>query len=259
MIDTPAISISPDMFILEVVDPPEIVVINLDRRPDRWAAMQESWHPEVAKRFVRFSATDGRLLAPHDVEPHQTANKLNVEKAAAEVACRQSWIRAVEEFGPALYFEDDARPGDLWPYGLPPDDATLVLLGGFLWRKTRRPGWCPAWYGASGAHAVWLRTDRAAKSLVRAWQSDDRRFEPIDISWSTALIRSRAVIAVPQMVLQVDLGTDIQIGRTFHRGESSPFDPWCSLEGGLQQVRRSNSWIHYGYDDPEIVSRAPSK
>ena len=252
---------SPDMFILDVINPQSIVVINLDRRPDRWAAMQQAWHPEVVQRFVRFVAVDGRLLAPHDYDAslYQVANNVSFEKATAEVACRQSWIEAVKQFGPALYFEDDARAGDPWPYGLPPDSADLVLLGGFLWRKTLQPGWRSAWQGASAGHAIWIRNEQAVEALLQAWQSDEGRFQPPDVSWSTALIQSHAVIAVPQMVPQADLGTDIQMGRIFHPDESIPFDPWCSLEGGARRVQKSSSWKEFGIYNPAIFSIAPSK
>jgi len=250
---------TPEMFILEAIDPQSIVVINLDRRPDRWERMLASWHPEVATRFFLFPATDGRLVATTDFENYRNGRDLRPEQAAAEFACRDSWIRAVEQFGPSLYFEDDARPGDPWPYGLPSDSAGLVCLGGNLWRKSLEPGWRSAHLGTSGSHAIWIRTDRAAQALLDAWRSDAGQIEPVDVSWVPALERIESTIAVPQMAHQIDLVTDVQMGRVFHPGEITPFDPWCSLEGGIRRVRRSESWKRYGYFEPEISSRALSR
>ncbi len=231
MTNLEAISIDPTAFILEVIDPKSIVVINLDRRPERWQSLLEAWPADVAARFERFSATDGRTLAAEHIDAYGNARNISAERAAGEMGCRESYVRAVREHGPALYFEDDARPSEPWSYGMPPDDAELVLLGGELWSRTDQPGWTAVDRGVNGTHAIWIRTHRAADVLLHAWQSTTNWSHPIDYSWRAALRACGTVVAVPQIVRQADLESDVQIGR---QGWARPVlsEPWCSLRGG---------------------------
>jgi hypothetical protein len=233
MLDLTLISIAPEQFILDVIDPQQIVVINLDRRPDRWTALQEAWSPGVAQRLTRFSAVDGRELPPERVEENRQGRDLSYERIAGELGCRESWSGAVEQYGPGLYFEDDARPCQLWSYGPPPDDAEVVLLGGNLWpQKVAEPGWASISHSVFGGHAVWIRTQKAADALVRAWRKPVQAFGAIDVLWMRPLKRANAVVAVPQIVYQVDIGTDVQMGRVDEPGGASSYEPWCSLQGG---------------------------
>src|SRR5688572_16322151 len=232
MPDLHMISITPEDFILNVVDPERIVVINLDRRPDRWAALQRAWPPVVCERFVRFPATDGRLLPAEQVEKERQIRDHPYERIAGEIGCRDSWMRAMEQYGPALYFEDDARPCELWSHGPPPDDAGAVLLGGNLWpQKASQPGWATIGQNVFGGHAVWIRTQSVADALVRAWRNPTGRVREIDSAWTLPLKRARTVVAVPQIVYQVDIGTDVQIGRHDEPGDGSSYEPWCSMVG----------------------------
>ena len=230
-------SLDPSIFILEVVATEKIVVINLDRRPDRWDAIRHARHPAVTERFVRFAATDGQALPIALVESYRWNRKLPIERAAGELGCRDSWFRAVAEHGPGLYFEDDAVPGAPWPFGEPPDSAEIVLPGGELWKRTREPGWTVAAPGANGSHALWIRTDRAAAELCSVWQPDGRHQGPVDLAWGPVLQARRAVVAVPQIVCQASPDTDVQFGRTFINGHSL-IDPWCSLPGQPQPSGR---------------------
>ncbi len=223
------ISVDPQIFILETIAPDRIVIINLDRRPDRWEAMNAAWHPDLAGRFVRFPATDGKSV-PHDqIESYAATRNIPPERAAGELGCRDSWLRALTAFGPALYLEDDALPCAPWSFGPPPGDAEIVLLGGELWRKTTTPGWSPIETGANGTHALWIRTQRAADQLLAAWQSKRGPAGPIDLLWRSVLPRCNAVVAVPQLICQANLDTDVQHGRVFHRNEPLLTKPWCSL------------------------------
>jgi len=233
VVDLSVISITPEQFILEVIDPERIVVINLDRRPDRWSAMQEVWTPEVGRRLTRFSATDGQLLPTGSVEDNRSGRDLPFERVAGEIGCRESWMNAVEQHGPGLYFEDDARPCQLWSYGPPPDDAEVVLLGGNLWpQKVAKPGWATIGHGVFGGQAVWLRPPTAADDLIQAWRPPSGPARSIDAAWTRPLKRANAVVAVPQIVYQVDIGTDVQMGRVDEPGGGSSYEPWCSMVGG---------------------------
>ena len=223
------ISVDPQLFILDTIAPERIVVINLDRRPDRWEALLAAWQPELSNRFVRFSATDGNDLTGSLVDTYATTRRFPTERAAAEIACRDSWLRAVTEHGPGLYFEDDARPCAPWSFGSPPVAAEIVLLGGELWNKTSDPGWVSVERGLNGSHSIWIRSQQAADALLAAWSSPRNRFTPVDYAWRSALGETGAVVAVPQILCQANLGTDVQIGRVFPAHEPPLIDPWCSL------------------------------
>lgn len=225
-----AVSTDPSTFILDVVRPPIVVVINLDRRPERWRTVQAAWHPDLASRFVRFSATDGREMPADRVTVYMERRRVSIDRAAGELGCLDSWIRAVSEHGAGLYLEDDACPCAPWACGPPPDDAEIVLLGGQLWEPTSEPGWISAGKGVNGTQAVWIRTQRAADELLASWQPHNEATGPVDFVWRSALSTCRTVLAVPQIVCQIDLDTDVQIGRVFGPWETTLVQPWCSLK-----------------------------
>jgi hypothetical protein len=231
MVDLSVISVTPEQFILDVVDPERIVVLNLDRRPDRWAAMQEAWDPEITRRFIRFPAVDGHLLPTSYLRANGASDGVPLKLCRGAIGCRESWLRAVGHYGPGLYFEDDARPCQLWQHGLPPDHAGVVLLGGGLTSKASEPGWEPVRMNVWGTHAFWVRTQAAADALVQAWRNPESLCQPADDTWTLPLQLARAVAAVPQIVFQVNLDSDILKNRQFGPNDLSLYHPWCSLKG----------------------------
>lgn len=120
-----------------------ICLINLDRRPDRLERFSQS-HPELAGRFERISAYDGkaleltpalaRLFAPNNFDWHK-----------ATMGCAMShlslWQRLSETPGENwLILEDDARLLPGWESaveramepGVLPSDWEILFLGGVL-------------------------------------------------------------------------------------------------------------------------------
>lgn len=95
-----------------------VVVINLDRRPDRWAAFQDAWADRLDAPVERLSAVDGRALPGFGERPWFRGRKRDLtwgaragvtlsQKAALQLARTRGWERA-------LILEDDAEPvGDL--------------------------------------------------------------------------------------------------------------------------------------------------
>jgi hypothetical protein len=230
MPDLGVISLPPEQFILDVIAPERIVVNNLDRRPDRWESLLAAWTREIAQRFVRFPATDGQSAMPDSMRAYCAEHGLQIERCSGDFGARDSWMRAVERYGPGLYFEDDARPSQSWAYGLPPPDAEVVLIGGGLTMRVTEPGWGMIQHKVWGAHAFWVRTQHAADALVHAWRNPESPCQPIDDAWNHALKALNAVVAVPQMVVQIDLGSDIQPARRLGPFDTSLFQPWCSLQ-----------------------------
>jgi GR25 family glycosyltransferase involved in LPS biosynthesis len=142
----------------------EGIVINLDRRTDRWEGCQERLKQACPKlRFSRFRASDGRadVIGADEVVhkwhtgrniPYQKQRAIRkgwndldsyqekeLELSAGERGCAQSHIRAwkacLEKGAPLLVLEDDAAPTEqfreILQRVLPtvPSDAHVLYLG----------------------------------------------------------------------------------------------------------------------------------
>lgn len=113
-----------------------VVVINLDRRPDRWAAFQAVWADRLDAPVERLSAVDGRALPGFGERPWFRGRKRDAtwgaragvtlsQKAALQLARTRGWERV-------LILEDDAEPvGDLAlaSEALERDDWDVLFLG----------------------------------------------------------------------------------------------------------------------------------
>ena len=206
-----------------------VFVINLDRRPDRWAAMSEQFD-RLGIEAARIPAIDGRAL-PAGSELHITA---------AERACVLSHRKALEALlaagaPAALILEDDVelasdtpetiRSADWWPEGhglLKLDshgESTTPL-------RTARSGRTPTGRSLHELPKVRARTgayliDRAA---ARAVLDDAESRLPIDhvlfdVRNSAVARRLRPLQVVPAAVRHPGADSDIEVSRLARRAE----------------------------------------
>ncbi|WP_150126005.1 glycosyl transferase [Brevundimonas sp. LM2] len=113
-----------------------IIVINLDRRPDRWAEFQADWQEILPwARVVRLSASDGRSIAGFGQRPWFRGRKRDLTWAG-RAGCALSHGRALREaqargWRRVLILEDDAVPavGGRLPAILAQADWDMLYLG----------------------------------------------------------------------------------------------------------------------------------
>lgn len=126
------------------MDTPPIVVINLKRRADRWAAWTKEAERVGITNYTRWEAVDGsRLTLTTDIQNLFRNNDFNMRKGV--VGCALShmniWLNIVENNVPALIiFEDDARFNE--PFNVPdlPFGWDLFYFGGPALKGIYPPG-----------------------------------------------------------------------------------------------------------------------
>lgn len=200
--------------------PGTVVVLNLDRRPDRWDEMVREL-PEYDGAVVRVRAVDGADLREQDVKDFGARMRASRSDAptglgyvAGQLGCLRSHRSASEmalrENLPAVtVFEDDAS----WmPDGRaalaalePPDDWQVLIYGGRPDGKKLPPGThrVSRWLCA---HAYSVRGREAFETLVEAWKSEPQEG---DRTWWTALAQLRTYAVVPQIFGQRYSHSDI--------------------------------------------------
>lgn len=214
-------------------------VINLDRRPDRWATISEQCS-HLGIQVTRISAVDAEGII--------TAGHIS----AGEEACLQSHCAALQEFlktgaPAALILEDDAELSSALPKVLRstswwPDDARLIKLDVVKEKHRllgRIEGTNPAGnelrrIAMAHAGAAGYLIDRAAAEFVlSAWQD---MLMPIDLLLFH-LVKSpyarflKPLQAVPALVRHSGEGSDMQLrGRKRRRGSSG------SVTGSLSEL-----------------------
>ena len=115
-----------------------VVVINLDRRPDRWAEFRSAWNDRLDwDRVVRLSAIDGRTLPGAFERPWfrgRNRDSTWVGRAGCALSHRAA-LQTAQDMGwrYALVLEDDAVPADAFPDALAkvclPESFNLFYLG----------------------------------------------------------------------------------------------------------------------------------
>ncbi|MYE03232.1 MAG: glycosyltransferase family 25 protein [Alphaproteobacteria bacterium] len=125
-----------------------VFVINLDRRPDRWAAMLAQLD-RLGIRAARIAAVDARLLAAQEERERETNND---DLSLGEVACVWSHRKALRAFldtgeRAALILEDDVELAPDTPSLLesvdwwPPDAGVIRVETGNI----SPAKWCLLW------------------------------------------------------------------------------------------------------------------
>ena len=108
-----------------------VIVVNLDRRPDRWDAFQEAWRDILPwDRVVRLSASDGQQLSGYGERPWFRGRKRD-RTWAGRAGCTLSHARALREarrlgWSRVLVMEDDAIPAG-------PVEAMSAVLSSTEW------------------------------------------------------------------------------------------------------------------------------
>lgn len=163
-----------------------IIVINLDRRPDRWTAFQNDWQGILPwDRVIRLSASDGRLIAGFGQAPWFRGRKRDLTWAG-RAGCTLSHARAMREaqargWQRVLVLEDDAVPavdGGL-PEILFQEDWDMLYLGASKAQNAdghRDPGIVTI-SGALDTHAY------AVTAPVRDWLAEQLPTEATVWTW----------------------------------------------------------------------------
>ena len=219
-----------------------VYVINLDRRPDRWAAMQEELG-RLGIEAERIPAVDARLLAAQEERDRKTWGsppfwRINLGSAANMLGHSRAMISLLGSNAPAaLILEDDAELAsdtpalletvDWWPSG-----TRIVRLeesnqagakwsqSAPLWRSSgktpsgrdlrRLERWCPG-------SAAYLISREGARIALGAFADPDLTVDHtlFDLRYSRTARRFGTVQVFPAMARQaVDDASDVQNWRS---------------------------------------------
>ena len=201
-----------------------VIVVNLDRRPDRWDAFQEAWRDILPwDRVVRLSASDGQQLPGYGERPWFRGRKRD-RTWAGRAGCTLSHARALREarrlgWSRVLVMEDDAIPAG-------PVEAMSAVLSSTEWDLLylgcREPigagdtvGGLMAIHGGHDTHAYavneplrdWLIGQLPDESCVWGWIARERAVD----RWMRREIGRRFSVKLcqPQLAIQADDVSDI--------------------------------------------------
>lgn len=201
-----------------------VIVVNLDRRPDRWAAFQDAWRDILPwDRVVRLSASDGQQLPGYGEAPWFRGRKRD-RTWAGRAGCTLSHARALREarrlgWSRVLVMEDDAipsGPAEALPVVLSSTDWDLLYLG------CREPigvgdtvDGLMAIHGGHDTHAYavnealrdWLIAQLPDETNVWRWIARERAVD----RWMRREIGRRFSVKLcqPQLAIQADDVSDI--------------------------------------------------
>lgn len=201
-----------------------VIVVNLDRRPDRWEAFQEAWRDILPwERVVRLSASDGQQLSGYGEAPWFRGRKRD-RTWAGRAGCTLSHARALREarrlgWSRVLVMEDDAipsGPAEALPVALSSTDWDLLYLG------CREPigvgdtvNGLVAIHGGHDTHAYavnerlrdWLIAQLPDDTNVWSWIARERAVD----RWMRREIGRRFSVKLcqPQLAIQADDVSDI--------------------------------------------------
>ncbi|RZJ19286.1 MAG: glycosyltransferase family 25 protein [Brevundimonas sp.] len=220
-----------------------VIVINLDRRPDRWTAFQDIWRDHLPwERVVRLSASDGTQLTGYGQSPWFRGRKRD-RTWAGRGGCALSHVRALREaaargWDRVLILEDDAVPTEGMTSGamtavLARSDWSLLYLGCHEPMGPFRPAGdgLMGIHGALDAHAYvvtatlrdWLIERMPDEANLWPWIARERAVD----RWYRREIGRRftVMMCAPPLALQIEGASDItQIWRAADHARPTPMD-----------------------------------
>lgn len=220
-----------------------VIVINLDRRPDRWAAFQDIWRDHLPwERVVRLSASDGTQLAGYGQTPWFRGRKRD-RTWAGRGGCALSHARALREakaqgWNRVLILEDDAVPTEgltveALATVLSSDDWSLLYLGCHEPIGPFRPAsdGLMGIHGALDAHAYvvsaplrdWLIERMPDEASLWPWIARERAVD----RWYRREVGRRftVMMCAPPLALQIEGASDItQAWRGADHARPTPMD-----------------------------------
>lgn len=204
-----------------------VIVVNLDRRPDRWESFQAAWKTVLPwDQVVRLSASDGQQLAGYGQAPWFRGRKRD-RTWAGRAGCTLSHARAMREakrlgWSRVLVLEDDAGPNG-------PAGALVEALSSSPWDMLYLGGREPIGvrgpasdgririHGAFETHAYvvteplrdWLIEHLPDESTVWAWIARERAVD----RWMRREIgrRFEVMLCEPPLAVQTDAMSDITL------------------------------------------------
>lgn len=235
-----------------------VIVINLDRSPERWAQMEHIWKPLVGE-LIRFPAVDGRA------EPERVITEFTLDAMVTEgqgvdrvsdaywrrtYGCYQSHLNAIqhaigEGFERFVILEDDARPRfDITPTGGDSAEGVRIwggaLKGGSYTTHHRAyadmldTARANEWNRIATKKNAWYRYQSTAVEYPDAdaawdwWQAIFNNPQSYDISWWHAMLKVPTFVPDVEVIYQdLELGS-ARRARDFQmlKQEGVPFHPW---------------------------------
>lgn len=220
-----------------------VIVINLDRRADRWAAFQSIWRDRLPwDRVVRLSASDGVQLAGYGEAPWFKGRKRD-KTWAGRGGCALSHARALREakahgWDRVLILEDDAVPtaaatDTAFQAVLTRDDWDLLYLGCHEPRGAFEVAGDDLMriHGALDAHGYvvtarlrdWLIERMPDEATLWPWVARERAVD----RWYRREIGRRftVMMCTPALALQLEGASDItQTWRAADHARPTPMD-----------------------------------
>ena len=234
-----------------------VIVINLDRAPERWAQMERIWSPRVGE-LIRFPAVDGRA------EPDRVISEFMLDAMVTEgqgvdrvsdaywrrtYGCYQSHLNALqhatgEGFERFVILEDDARPRfDITPADDHADGVRIwggALKGGSYTAHHRAYasmdtlGTPNTWKRITTKKDAWYRYQSTAVEYPDAevawdwWRNIFKNPQSYDIAWWHAMLKVPTYAPAVEVIYQdLELGS-ARRARDFQmlKDEGVPFHPW---------------------------------
>lgn len=236
-----------------------VIVINLDRAPERWGLMKRIWSPLVGE-LIRFPAVDGRAEPDHViagftldamVTEGQGVDRVSDAYWRRTYGCYQSHLNAIQYAAASGYeqfviLEDDARPR----FDITPEEDADSIDGVRIWGGALKGGSYTThhrayasmdtlgtpntWKRIATKKDAWYRYQSTAVEYPDSevawdwWRAIFNSPQSYDISWWHAMLKVPTYVPAVEVIYQdLELGS-ARRARDFQmlKQEGVPFHPW---------------------------------